>query len=246
MPDTTLAELCDQMMGSVQSGNLDPLIAHYSLMTVLVGRPVYRTPELAPRVWQAPIWWVEPEQQMHRARQVFGSVKLPDPPAVFEPTSDNEVLLLHVPRPAATLWELISEHPCYKTIFAAPIIENKGKFHPRTTLEPNGQPVWVGFDPLYGKGLAAADIAPDLTPAGFTVLSAVIQFPDWPTVWREENYAPSLPGFRIGEQDTPSDCDGVPFLRMTDDDLPIYLTMCCTPDHMGSRHLTNPIVRELT
>ena len=59
-------------------------------------------PKLGPSM---PSWYVSPEQQLARARQLWPNAVLPEPPKEFTPRTKSEVLLLHVPDSFDSLWD---------------------------------------------------------------------------------------------------------------------------------------------
>ena len=122
---------------------------------------------------------------------------LPEAPTNFVPQTSTEVLLLHVPQTFNTLWSRIVAPEGYtmcRRYGASESYTNKltlvaGK-HEFT------RPVWLGFDPEYGRCLPPALFPNRRRLAGPEVLSAMIQFPDWSLTWGHGRAsAPLLAGY---------------------------------------------------
>jgi hypothetical protein len=148
-------------------------------------------------IWTPPSWWRTPYQQIDRAHELWPNVDLPKPPANYVPTSKTGVLLLHVPDTAASLWNKVVAPEGYTKLCSENV-----KFNKRTLrLAPNKheftQPVWLEFDPEYGKGQRPDSLWDQPDMAASEVLSALIQFPDWCLSWFNGASAPNLPGFQL-------------------------------------------------
>lgn len=150
----------------------------------------------------APPWYKTPPEQMEHARRCWPGITLPKPPLTSFPRhGSNEVLLLHVPRPFDELWDHV----------VGPDGFSKWRYREVKTVKMNLvpgkrpllRPAWLLFDPEANRGktpeqaleISAGELASD------EVLSALIQFPDWPLDWLNDGAAPNLAGYRIAVDD---------------------------------------------
>ena len=149
-------------------------------------------------VASVPSWYVSPEQQLERARQLWPRLAFPEPPRDFVPTTDTEVLLLHVPETFDGLWNKVNAPEGY-TKWRSDYVKDSKK---TLRLAPNKveytEPVWLAFDPEYGKGIAPNQLWGQPNLAASEVLSALIQFSDWSLSWFNGASAPNLAGYQIG------------------------------------------------
>lgn len=183
----------NEIFRRVGNGTLDQLAVKRALQDIIEGK----FPTMA---WNPPAWWRTPEQQMERARQLWPGIPLPEPPTNFVPKSPTGVLLLHVPQPFDELWSLVVAPEGYTTWRWDDL--KSGKKHLR--LAPNALqydgPTWIEFDPEHGKGIAPNKFweQNDVYLAASEVLSAVIQFRDWPLTWFKNGAsAPNLAGYQF-------------------------------------------------
>lgn len=147
---------------------------------------------------QPPSWWPTLEEQLDTACRLWPDVNLPEPPAEFVPQTETEVLLLHVPRPFDELWHAVQAPSGYTKVLSGVTEENR----PALRLAPNvphrTTPVWLGFDPEHGRGKRPDSFWGQPNLAASEVLSALIQFPDWPLAWRKDGVSvPNLTGYQL-------------------------------------------------
>ena len=142
-----------------------------------------------------PSWHRTPAQQLARARQLWPDVVLPEPPVDFVPRSKTEVLLLHVPLSFDQLWEAITPPAGYSKWRSDYVLAGKLRLAPGVPTRTTA--VWLGFDPEHGKGERPDQLWGNPELAASEVLSAVIQFPDWPLSWFNGASAPNLSGFQL-------------------------------------------------
>ena len=156
-----------------------------------------------------PSWYVSPEQQLARARQLWPNAVLPEPPEGFTPRTKSEVLLLHVPDTFDSLWDKVVAPEGYTKYRREVIKADKRNLR----LAPNklefAAPVWLAFDPERGKGERPDSFWGQADTAASEVFSALIQFPDWPLAWFNRASAPNLTGYRLKYDGNWSD---VPYL----------------------------------
>ena len=140
-----------------------------------------------------PEWYISPEQQLERARQLWPDAVLPEPPEGFTPRTRFEVLLLHVPESLDSLWDKVVPPEGYTKE------KQEGKWKLRLTLRKReyAEPVWVAFDPERGKGQSADSFLSREDVATTEVISAIIQFPGWPLAWSNGASAPLLTGYQV-------------------------------------------------
>jgi hypothetical protein len=147
-----------------------------------------------------PRWYRTPEQQIERARQLWGEwygvvTDLPEPPAGFVAQTKSEVLLLHVPLPFDELLRAVEAPAGYVKKIERCFNSDKLSLAPNIPVRTD--PVWVAFDPNANHGEDPEKLwgQPDL--AASEVLSALIQFPDWPLSWDgESDFYPYLSGYQ--------------------------------------------------
>lgn len=148
-------------------------------------------------IWTPPNWWCTPEQQLERARQLWLDIVLPEPPKEFVARTKTEVLLLHVPRPFDELWRLIQAPTGYTKFRKNYVRSDKRHLRLAKNVVSRTEPVWLGFDPEANKGKRPDWLWGQSDLASYEVLSALIQFPDWPLGWFKGASAPNLNGFQI-------------------------------------------------
>lgn len=144
-----------------------------------------------------PSWYVSPEQQLARARQLWPNAVLPEPPAEFTPRTKSEVLLLHVPDTFDSLWDKVVAPTGYTKYRWEGIKADKRNLR----LAPNkvefAAPVWLAFDPERGKGERPDSFWGQADTAASEVFTALIQFPEWPLAWFNGASAPNLSGYQL-------------------------------------------------
>jgi hypothetical protein len=158
-----------------------------------------------------PSWWVPADQQLLQAQKLWPNITLPDPPE-FTPLTKSEVLLLHVPDDFTSLWEKASEHH-YAYERGDSILT---EWHLR--LNPNRrefvEPTWVAFDPEHEKEVSPATLWNKENLAASEVLSAIIQFPDWPLEWIDADASrPYLSGYQLERNGQWSDVPAIMYNR---------------------------------
>jgi hypothetical protein len=151
-----------------------------------------------------PLWYVSPAGQLAHARYLWPDDLLPKLPKSFQPKTPTELLLLHVPRPFDYLWKAVVAPAGYSKYSR----EEEWEIH-SVSDELYTEPVWLAFDPEYGRGESSQSLWAQCQPkprlAGAEVLSALLQFPRWASAWPEAA-APNLSAYRID--------DGLPSLRV--------------------------------
>lgn len=182
----------------VREGSLDVEMASVGLQGVIEGKyphglliaESHQEYEIQP-----PTWWRTPEQQLERARQLWPDVVLPEPPKKFIPRTESEVLLLHVPDSFGFLWENVEVPVGGSDKYGM------GDATQDPQLAPNKReytkPIWLAFDPEHGKGERPDLFWERADIAASEILSALIQFPEWPRAWRGSASAPNLSGYRL-------------------------------------------------
>lgn len=182
----------NEIIRRVGNGSLDFSAVKRSLQDIIEGK----LPQM--RNWNPPSWWRTAEQQLDYARQLWPRLAFPELPKEFTPRTKSEVLLLHVPEAFDGLWNKVDAPEGY-TKWRSGRIKDKEK---SLSLAPNKveytEPVWLGFDPEYGKGIAPNQLWGQPNLAASEVLSALIQFPDWSLSWFNGASAPNLAGYQIG------------------------------------------------
>ena len=157
-----------------------------------------------------PSWYVSPEQQLARARQLWPNAVLPEPPKEFTPRTKSEVLLLHVPDTFDSLWDKVVAPDGYTKYRWDSVMADKRNLR----LAPNKVeftvPVWLAFDPEHGKGERPDSFWGQADIAASEVFSALIQFPEWSLAWFNGASAPNLTGYQLKYNGNWSD---VPYLR---------------------------------
>ena len=167
---------------------------------------IIKEPNLASTMYMAiqpkavatvPSWYVSPEQQLARARQLWPNAVLPEPPKEFTPRTKSEVLLLHVPDSFDSLWDKVNAPTGYTKSRWEGVKPDKRNLR----LAPNKveftQPVWLAFDPEHGKGERPDSFWGQADVAASEVFSALIQFPEWLLAWFNGASAPNLTGYQL-------------------------------------------------
>lgn len=188
---TSINSQYSELVRLLAGGSIDPQVLQGALQRVI--------DEAAPRDSRplAPFWSVSPETQIERARKLWPGRMLPDPPARFTPKTESEVLLLHVPDTFDRLWGMIDAPAGYSKYRWGAIKDDTEVLRPLSSKAYFIEPVWLAFDPeqLSGSRPVKARMRPDV--AGCEVLSALIQFPDWPLAWGDGAAAPCLSGLEL-------------------------------------------------
>lgn len=190
--------------------------------------------------WRPPAWWRSAEQQLTCARQLWPDVVLPEElPEQFVPQTKTEVLLLHVPRPFDELWNTVAAPSGYTKWRWDGLKSDKCHLKLADKVPNRSAPVWLAFDPEANKGERPDRLWGRADLAGAEVLSAVIQFPDWPLSWFNGASAPSLSGCVVKYV---AGWSRVPYLYRWDD----FRQLCLYANLAGdaSSHWASPVVRE--
>lgn len=184
-------------------------------------------------------WYVAPERQLERARQLWPNAVLPEPPEGFTPRTKSEVLLLHVPDTFDNLWNLVNAPEGYTKYRWESVKADKRNLR----LAPNKveftRPVWLAFDPEHGKGERPDSFWGQADCAASEVFSALIQFPEWSLAWFAGSSAPNLSGYQLKYDGNWAD---VPCLYRWDDDRQLKLIDRWADDRDG--RWSSPSVRE--
>lgn len=142
-----------------------------------------------------PSWQTSPERQLARAYELWPGIVLPEPPKEF-PRTKSEVLLLHVPDTLDSLWSRVVGPNGYTThVRWDERPDMRRAPHKREFTEP----VWLAFNPEHGRGYSPDMLWDDerTNLAASEVLSALIQFPEWPLAWNYNGAAaPDLSGYQ--------------------------------------------------
>lgn len=146
--------------------------------------------------FEPPWWWCEYTDQMRRARQTWGDIELPEPPRVFRPRTATEVPLLHVPREFGELWRAV-EPPSGYAKEASHVRSDPRLLRLAPNVYDYTRPVWLAFDPEYGRGKPVEELWGDPELAGQEVLSGLLQFPKWSLTWFKRGAAPNLSGIQL-------------------------------------------------
>jgi hypothetical protein len=144
-----------------------------------------------------PSWYVSPEQQLARARQLWPNAVLPEPPKEFTPRTKSEVLLLHVPDTFDSLWDKVVAPDGYTKYRWEGVKADKRSLRLAPNKVEYTQPVWLAFDPEHGKGERPDSFWGQADIAASEVFSALIQFPEWPLAWFNGASAPNLSGYQL-------------------------------------------------
>ncbi len=192
-----------------------------------------------------PSWYVSPEQQLARARQLWPNAVLPEPPEGFTPRTKSEVLLLHVPDTFDSLWDKVDAPMGYTKYRWERVKADKRNLrlaqdeHGHTNKVEFTQPVWLAFDPEHGKGERPDSFWGQADTAASEVFSALIQFPEWPLAWFNGASAPNLSGYQLKYD---GNWSNVPYLYRRDGDRQLGLHDCWADLRDGRR--SSPSVRE--
>lgn len=190
-----------------------------------------------------PSWYISPEQQLARARQLWPNAVLPEPPEGFTPRTKSEVLLLHVPDSFDSFWDKVVAPQKDGVSYTKYRWESVKSDKRNLRLAPNkvefAQPVWLAFDPEHGKGERPDSFWGQADLAASEVFSALIQFPEWSLAWFAGSSAPNLTGYQLKY-------DGcwsfVPYLSRWDDGRQLELDARWADDSGGG--WSSPSVRE--
>lgn len=163
-----------------------------------------------------PLWYRQPEQQLIKAGKLWPGVELPDPPAHFEPLTESEVLMLHVPDSFKELWRKVRAPKGYIKNSREDNKTYKRQLRIAPKTKQFKEPVWLGLDPEHGRGKPASAMRGKKNLAGSEVLTGMIQFPDWSLAWYNGASAPHLGGYQLKREGKWS---GVPFLNRSDSGL---------------------------
>ena len=142
-------------------------------------------------------WYVSPEQQLVRARQLWPNAVLPEPPKEFTPRTKSEVLLLHVPDTFDSLWDKVDAPTGYTKYRSDSVKSDKRNLRLAPNVPNRTEPVWLAFDPEHGKGARPDSLWGQSDLAASEVLSALIQFPEWSLAWFNGASAPNLLGYQL-------------------------------------------------
>lgn len=144
-----------------------------------------------------PSWYVSPEQQLERARQLWPNAVLPEPPKEFTPRTKSEVLLLHVPDSFDSLWDKAIAPTGYTKYRWEGVKSDKRNLRLSPNKREYTEPVWLAFDPERGKGERPDSFWGQADTAASEVFSALIQFPEWSLAWFNGASAPNLSGYQL-------------------------------------------------
>lgn len=136
--------------------------------------------------------WRSAQEQIERASKIWKYDYIPQPPDDFIPRTESEVLLLHMPTTLMKFRDIARTFVNFGNInVLEPIYTNPYK-------EVHTRPVWLGFDPKYGVGKMPLSTSEDSRTVGPEIMSALIQFPDWPKTWLQSAPMPVISGYQLG------------------------------------------------
>ena len=144
-----------------------------------------------------PSWYISPERQLERARQLWPNAVLPEPPKEFTPRTKSEVLLLHVPDSFDSLWDKVNVPTGYTKYRWEDVKSDKRNLRLAPNKREYTEPVWLAFDPEHGKGERPDSFWGQADCAASEVFSALIQFPEWSLAWFNGASAPNLSGYQL-------------------------------------------------
>jgi len=144
-----------------------------------------------------PSWYVSPEQQLARARQLWPNAVLPEPPKEFTPRTKSEVLLLHVSDTFDNLWNKVNAPEGYTKYRWEGVKSDRANLRLAPNKREYTEPVWLAFDPEHGKGERPDSFWGQADTAASEVFSALIQFPEWSLAWFNGASAPNLTGYQL-------------------------------------------------
>lgn len=180
----------NEIVKRVGNGSLDPTAVKRALQDIIEGK-------LPTLTWNPPTWWRIPEQQLERARQLWPTAVLPEPPKEFTPRTKSEVLLLHVPDSFDSLWDKVVAPEGYTKYRWEGIKADKRNLRLSPNKREYTEPVWLAFDPERGKGERRDSFWGQADTAASEVFSALIQFPEWSLAWCNGASAPNLSGYQL-------------------------------------------------
>jgi hypothetical protein len=180
----------NEIMKRIGNDSLEPGAVKRALQDIIEGK-------VPPLTWQPPAWWPGYDRQMARARQLWGDIQLPEPPANFVPQTKTEVPLLHVPQPFDELWNVVPAPAGYTTWRWPELKSDKRNLRLAPNVPNCSEPVWLAFDPEHGRGERPDKFWGQPNLAASEVFSALIQFPDWPLSWFNGASAPNLAGYQF-------------------------------------------------
>lgn len=143
-----------------------------------------------------PFWYDLPEQQLREARTLWPNLDLPEPPMNFVSQTKTEVLLLHVPHSLRALRNLTVGPKGYTLGADRFFTEHPDYLRLTPDAAGHDKPVWVGFDPEFGRGDCPDKFWGQPNLAADEVFSALILLPNWPLAWGEDAPAPALSGYQ--------------------------------------------------
>lgn len=142
-------------------------------------------------------WYVSPDKQLKKARQLWPHLTLPTPPRTFRPIVPGEVPLIHIPDTFNSLWNKVCVPPGYTKCCQKGIRTDREDLQLTPGKYEFAEPVWVGFNPEYGKGVQPKLLLGEPHLAASEVLSALIQFPNWSLSWFNGASTPCLTGYQF-------------------------------------------------
>lgn len=187
---TDITNMGDRIIEALSRSQLDPAVVMGAFHDILESKS-------AETNWRPPVWWRTAEHQIARARRLWPKAVLPKPPKEFTPQTKSEVLLLHVPDSLDLLWGMVVAPKGHIKFRREGLKADKMQLRLAPNKTEFSAPVWLAFDPEHGSGESPDSLwgQPDL--AGSEVLSALIQFPEWPRTWVNGALAPNLSGYQL-------------------------------------------------
>lgn len=222
----------NEIVKRVANGSLDPDLVKRALQDIIEKR-FHGVPA------ETPSWWRTPEQQTAKARELWPDIALPEPPTSFVPSTKTEVLLLHVPDTFNSLWNKVVVPPGYTTWRPREFKAGVRTLRLAKNVFEHKAAVWLAFDPEHGKGMRPNELWGKPNLAASEVLSALIQFPNWPLAWFGGASAPNLSGYQYKAG---TDWSFVPYLYRWDD--PHQLMLHVNGADRSDDRWASPSVRE--
>lgn len=203
-----------------------------------------------PTVWTRPEWWPSAPEQLERACRSWPGVAFPAPPRHFNPITNSEQLLLHVPGTFSELLGKIDPPHFHKFTNDQELSDENVRSLPGS-FEYDG-PKWVGFDYMFGIDQSLEDVqklvGSTVSLAGAEALSAMILAPEWvEALWsRNPHYSspsPRLGGYEVVKGKTRS---GTPGFSVNENGFKTHRWLhLCTFHGEASSTIATPFVRQI-
>jgi hypothetical protein len=184
-----------EIVKQVSNGSLDVMAVKQALQDLIDGK-------LPTTFWSPSTWWRTTEHQLERARQLWPNAVLPEPPKNFKPRRKSEVMLLHVPDSTESLWTKVVPPQGYTKCHSEGIKFDEQSLRLAPGKHEYTEPTWLAFDYEHGKGKSPDSFWGQADIAASEVLSALIQFPEWPLAWLNGASPPNISGYQLKDGGT--------------------------------------------